>query len=226
MKKTILYFLTLVFILTGCDKTNQINGAPAPTYTDLYFERMENLIECIKSDGETGDGQDIKNIDIENYPELVKIKESGEIPTLVDNEGDNVIAYAGGTYLTIHGEEKYMDTNHRSQVLIYYGLLNENSMDVEIHYLEDDYLNSVTEPDYYEYCEYKGWKAWTGEGVLEKKVQLADKEIKAVVEEKDGNIGRMTFFDDDYMIVIIVGKNQELTYDYLSGIKVGHVSIE
>ncbi len=235
MKRIIFIFIITMLILSGCSnekdssneekKQNNTEGTEPPRYISLDFHSMEELIECINSDGESYVEADyVQGIEIENYPELVKIKESGKIPILVDSEGNSLVEDCDR--ISIQGRLRYESEVVMEPVSLNYAIsIDNNNVKINISYLEEEFLMNADElvvSEYHEYCRNRGLMLSVSP---EKKLQIADREVDALVTEEYGKIKAVTFLYDEYKIYISVGVGG-LTYDRLSGITVGHVSIE
>lgn len=235
MKKIIYILVIAMLVLTGCSdekkpgneekKQNDIEGAEPPRYISLEFHSMESLIECINSNGESYVKEDyVQGIEIENYPELIKIKESGEIPILVDAEGNSLVEDCDR--ISIQGRLRYESEVGMEPVsLNYVTSIDNNNVRINIWYLEEEFLMNTDEPvvsEYHEYCRNRGLMLSVSQ---EKKIQIADREVDALVTEEYGKIKEVTFLYDGYKVHISIGIGG-LTYDRLSDITVGHVDIE
>lgn len=227
----VLITICIMLLLPGCkDNTQKGSEEPAPTYSSLEFESIEKLIECVKSDGETYvSDSGVQGIEIENYPEIIRLKESGKIPILVDKDGNNVLENIGrADYINIIGRYKYMESRLSTDLIEWHANINEQFAFIKLYFAEEEFLSDVTEPDFYQYCEYKGWYAeewFEPVNRVDETIQLADREVKATYKEEYGKVTKITFFCDEYLIVISF-TGEGISSDYFSDITVGHVSIE
>lgn len=229
MKKKILFFLLFVIclFLNSCsekDTTEPLEQCD-PVEPTLEFDSFEQFIECLRSEGEVVN-EEYSSIDIEKYLVLNEMIERGKIPTIVDENGENVILYDPWYLIGINGSSAE-DSQHMS--VSYNGKIFDEKVYILIRYLTEEELQISDNLTIQEIFEYRGRGLLRDidhiSEIIEGTMQLADREVEVILYDLIGMDSFVYFVYDDLEVYIRKPKNK-ITEEFLSQITVGYIEIE
>lgn len=221
MKKLVMALLLMVFMLEGCNKVS--NWGATPNEPVLEFQTVDELKKCIETGMILVDGVYEMQVWVESFSELVKIKETGEVPLLLNLEKEADVTPYDNCFFSVYGRPRYREWN-KAVGITYRGLLYGERALVDIMYADES--TSINEIDFDKYYLYADNYRRYGETYEEQTITIETENGKLeVIKGIDSLVGRyIMFIYDEYCIRIFTFAN-ELTDEEISQLKIGHVEL-
>ena len=223
MKKKLLIILIVcisIFIVSCSKKKDSESDTECqPRPPSLYFENVDQVIECLESGGVVGDGEH-SNIDLEDYPFLAESLERGKFPVIVNSEGENIMFPREDTIGTFvsHG----VNLNPPYIGMDFYCEINGETIRGEFTYLSE-IEKGVSLEVILNFRNKHYFIEGIGDNVEIK--QLADKEVNTVPTRYRVKGGCIYILCDE-LIIFMENSEKRITDDFLSQITVGYIEIE
>lgn len=222
MKRRLLMVLLIgiSLFLVSCSKKKSPENSelPPPVAPSLYFENVDQVIECLESGGIVGDGEH-SNIDFEDYPFLAESLERGKFPVIVNADGENVMLPRENWEMFVqHGgicTPPYI-------FMEFYCEINGEAIRGEFTYLSE-IEKGVSLEAILNFRNKHYFIEGTGGNVEIK--QLADKEVNTAPTRYRVKGGCIYILCDE-LIIFMENSEKRITDEFLSQITVGYIEIE
>lgn len=230
-KVVIVFFIMISIFLVSCSMEKSTGkgdgdtqGMPPPSPPIVELESLEELIDCVTMGELTVKSGDL-TYGFNDYECLVKMKEEGKIPVLM-NAADEIILQR------IDGVKIYPPMSEYEQ-FDYGGFVDEERIGVSIIYLNKEHMEiseNVTAAQLYAHNPHSSAfeNMYDCYDIYTKDKQLLDRTVEVLLYDGLSGVNNYAYFVYDDMLIELGSKSEIVIddNDFFSQIKIGYIEIE
>lgn len=216
--KPILVIIMLA-CFSGCSKEEPIRQGGTVTEPTIYFNSVQELATCMMSNGKYV-SERYNVVDMDDYTCLMELKERGEIPVGLFQDSEYSLDYTK--------EQGGIEIIDRLKRLCYNGILYENSIKVQMFFLDEEDLSDGENTSVFAvYLNNKSLFPSTSEYRIEgENKKIGDRSVEVMIYDTLGGNEEHRCFVYNDMLIIISTTPELLTDDCLAKFSIEYIEID